>query len=162
MTIVFAIVVFVVATIPLLFAGVQPWVWSFYGLCMLSAFVVFLLHGRAASASRRVASGYGIAITLFFVSELLVCLPVPPTVLAHVSKVRYDILSSAWALLQDSPSWQAISYMPEKSLAWLVFLLSLALLFILLKNLFAETLALKRLVFVMICVAFVEAVCQSQ
>jgi len=158
MTIVFIIVVFVVATVPLLFAGVQPWVWSFYGLCMQSAFVVFLWQGRAPFASRRVASGYGIAITLFFVSGLLVCLPVPPAVLAHVSGVRYGILTSAWTLLQDSPSWKAISYMPEKSLAWLVFLLSLTLLFILLKNLFAETLALKRLVFVMICVAFVEAV----
>ena len=158
MTIVFIIVVFVVATIPLLFAGVQPWVWSFYGLCMLSAFVVFLWQGRVSFASRRLVSGYGIAVTLFFASGLLACLPVPSAVLARFSQARYNILASAWALLEDSPSWQTISYMPEKSLAWLVFLLSLTLLFIILKNFFAKTVALKRLVFVMICVALVEAV----
>jgi len=158
MTIVFIIVVFVVATIPLLFAGVQPWVWSFYGLCMLSAFVVFLWQGRASSTRRRLVSGYGIAVTLFFASGLLACLPLPPAVLARVSQVRYNILASAWAHLEDSPSWLTISYMPEKSLVWLVFLLSLALFFIILKSLFAKTVALKRLVFVMICVAFVEAI----
>jgi O-antigen ligase len=158
MRIVFIIVVFVVATIPLLFAGVQPWVWSFYGLCMLSAFVVFLWHSKASSVSRRFASGYGIAVTLFFASGLLACLPVPPAVLGRVCQARYNILATAWVHLEDSPSWQTISYMPDKSLAWLVFLLSLTLLFIILKNFFAKTAALKRLVFVIICVALVEAI----
>jgi O-antigen ligase len=158
MRIVFIIVVFVIATIPLLFAGVQPWVWSFYGLCMMSAFVVFLWQAKAASASRPLVSGYLIAVTLFFASGLLACLPLAPAVLARVSQVRYNILASAWALLEDSPSWQTISYMPEKSLAWLMFLLSLILFFFILKKIFAETSLLKRLVFVMICVALFEAV----
>lgn len=151
------IVYFVITTIPLLFAAVQSWVWSFYGLCMLFAFIVFLWQIRAPSASRRLAKGYGIAVSLFFASGLLACLPMPPAVLAHVGQARYDILAAAWTLLEDSPSWQTISYMPEKSLAWLLFLLCLTLFFITLKSLFAEILVLKRLVFVMMCVALAEA-----
>ena len=149
---------FIVGTIPLLFAGVQPWVWSFYGLSMLFAFTVFLWQGKAAWLRGRGANGYSIAIALFFVATVLACLPIPETMLAQVSETRYGTLSSGWNLLGYSPYGHAISYMPEKSLAWWIFLLCLAVFFITLKNVLVDDLALKRLAIIIICVALVEAV----
>ncbi len=36
------IVLFIVATIPLLFATVQPWVWSVYSVLIFAAFLLLL------------------------------------------------------------------------------------------------------------------------
>ena len=148
----------IVGTIPLLFAGVQKWVWSFYGLSMLFSFITILWQGKLARPKRGAVNVYGIAIALFFVSTVLACLPVPETVLAQVSATRYGILSSAWNLIGNSPSGQTLSYMSEKSLAWWVFLVCLGVFFITLKNVLNDVQALKRLTIIIMCVALFEAI----
>jgi len=37
------IIYFIVATIPILFAAVQPWIWSFYTICIFAAFFLAFL-----------------------------------------------------------------------------------------------------------------------
>jgi O-antigen ligase len=152
------LIFFILGTIPLLFAGVQPWVWSFYGLCMLLTFIIYLWQVKGHRPSGRCLNGYGTAVALFFATTVLTCLPIPRAVLAQVSHTRHDILASAWNLLGNSPPLQAVSYMPEKSMAWWVFLVCLGVLFITLKSVLTDAATLRRLVVVIICVALVEAV----
>ena len=38
------IIFFIVATIPILFAAVQPWIWSFYTVCIFAAFFLVFLQ----------------------------------------------------------------------------------------------------------------------
>jgi cell division protein FtsW (lipid II flippase) len=35
---------FIVATIPILFAAVQPWIWFFYTVCIFAAFFLVFLQ----------------------------------------------------------------------------------------------------------------------
>jgi O-antigen ligase len=161
MSLIAILIFFIVGTIPLLFAAVQPWVWSFYGLCMLLAFIIWLWQDRdrgAAGPGARFSNGYALGVALFFIIGFLACLPLPAAVLKLVSQTRYGILTAAGPLLESLPRWHAISYMPEKSLAWWVFLVSLGAFFITLKHRLADGATLRRLVLVIMGIGLVEAV----
>ncbi len=37
------VIIFIVATISILFAAVQPWIWSFYTVCIFAAFLIEMI-----------------------------------------------------------------------------------------------------------------------
>ena len=72
-----ALVLFVLATMPLLFGAVQAWVWSVYTVAMYAAFVLMLGAGRGA-ACLPAANGWWAAVGVFLAATLLACVPLPP------------------------------------------------------------------------------------
>ena len=156
--IVTTLIFFIVGTIPLLFAGVQPWVWSFYGLCMLIVFIISLWQKKVTISNGRNINGFSLAIALFFATTVLTCIPLPGSVLAQLSQTRHGILTSASNILGNSLPLQTISYIPEKSLAWWGFLVCLGLFFITLRRVLADVWTLKRLVIVILFIAISEAI----
>ncbi|MCB2148589.1 MAG: O-antigen ligase family protein [Deltaproteobacteria bacterium] len=148
---------FIIGTIPILFAAVEPWVWSLYGLLMLAAFILVLWTVRGQSVFPRVRRSYTPA-AVFFIWTLFLCVPFPFPVLSFLSPTRADILSHAWALNGSAPAWEAVSYLPEDALSRWVFLLGLGLFFLVVRNLCTERNTLRGVVFVMIGIGLIEAV----
>ncbi|MEX1349041.1 MAG: O-antigen ligase family protein [Desulfobacterales bacterium] len=147
---------FILGSVPILFAAVQPWVWSVYGICMIVSFLVFLWQDRNQLS---IVPGVSInlAVALFFAVTLFLCLPLPTNVLSYLSPVRYQTLMTAQDLLNRPSSWQTLSYIPQLALSWWVFLICLCLLFGTVRRLCADAKTLKRVVLVMMCVAMLEA-----
>ena len=76
------IVYFVIATIPLLFAAVQPWVWSVYCVLIFTAFLFILWQG----GSKRVWVPNKIFIytaAFFFIITLSQYLPLSQYIFVH-------------------------------------------------------------------------------
>ena len=75
------IVLFIVATIPLLFAAVQPWVWSVYSVLIFAAFLLLLWQDQN---QRSWMSNKIVIFTLvtFFVVTLCQYLPLPAYLLS--------------------------------------------------------------------------------
>ena len=148
---------FVIATIPILFAAVQPWVWSVYSACMIVAFLILLWRSRNKLS---IVPGMRINLTvvLFFAVTLFLCVPLPTYVLSYLSPVRYETLTTAQALLNLPSSWRTLSYIPQLALSWWVFLISVCLLYVTVRSLCADAKILKRIVLVMIGIALLEAV----
>ena len=136
MTIVRILTYFIIGTIPILFASVQPWVWSFYAFCIIAGFIIFLWYRRVNSNAYTSDTGIKWAVGSFFTASLFLCLPLPPLVLSFLSPVRFKEISNAWNLTDNHPAWESISYASRSALTWWVFLLSLLLFFIVLRYLF--------------------------
>jgi hypothetical protein len=132
-----ALVLIVLATMPVLFGAVQAWVWSVYTVMIYSAFVMFVWgQGRAGTGVG--LSAYGAATGLFFGWTLFACLPLPDGWMAILSPVRYRLLQQTEALTRLDAVWPTLSYAPFQSMGWWAFLLGLALLFVLLKHYFVS------------------------
>ncbi len=149
-------ILFIIGTIPIIFAAVQPWVWSVYSLCMMAVFLIFVWH-----KPRRHALvpdiGFNLMVVLFFTVTLFLCLPLPGFIISYLNPTRFQTLTSARVLLDSPLAWQTLSYAPRVALAWWVFLLSLYLYFMVLRSLCVERKTLKRVVWVMMGVALCEA-----
>ena len=150
------LVFFIIGTIPILFAAVQPWIWAFYCICMMAAFLIslWLNHSRVSG----IFGGFSCAVLLFFLYTLFLCLPLPPDILSRLSPVRYQILARAPGFWDSASTWQTLSYNPQAGLSWWIFLLSLWLLFITVRMLCVYPKVLKTMVRIMIGIAIVEAV----
>ena len=149
-------ILFIIGTIPIIFAAVQPWVWSVYSSCMIATFLIFLWHDRIR-LSLTSGLSVNITVTLFFTVTLFLSLPLPGYILSYLSPVRYQTLTNAEVLLNSPPTWQTLSYAPLVALSWWMFLFSLYLFFIAVRSLCADTKNLKRIVYVMMGVALIEA-----
>jgi len=158
MTIVRILTYFIIGTIPVLFASVQPWVWSFYAFCMVAGFIIFLWHNRVSSNVFESVNGNKLAVVSFLAISLSLCLPLPPVMLSFLSPTRFHEISTAWNLTDSHPAWESISYISGNALTWWVFLLSLVLFFILLQDLFKDRKTLKIVVFIMISIGLLESV----
>jgi len=141
---------------PILFAAVQPWVWSFYCLLMIAAFMLSLWTVQSQSIIPSIRH-LNKLVAIFFIWSLALCLPFPHTLLSFLSPTRFEIVTQAWMLTGNNPVWETISYSSKKALAWWVFLVSLGLFFIVLHDLCQDRKMLKRIVFVMIGVGLIEA-----
>ncbi len=148
---------FIIGTIPTLFAAVQPWVWSLYCLLMIAAFILSSWTAPDHTAFPRDRS-LNIAVAIFFIWTLALCLPFPYPVLSFLSPTRAGILSQAGGLTESTIAWESLSYLPMAASTWWVFILSLGLFFLVVRNLCTERKTLKRLVFVMIGIGLLEAV----
>ena len=156
MTILKILSLFIIGTIPIIFAAVQPWVWSLYCLLMIAAFILYLWSTLDQPVLPRVRL-FKKSVAIFFIWTLFLCIPFPHPALSFLSPTRAEILSQAWALTGNPPSWESLSYLPRAASAWWVFLLSLGLFFIVVRNLCTERKTLKHLVFVMIGIGLLEA-----
>ena len=157
MTIVRILTYFIIGTIPILFASVQPWVWSSYAFCIFTGFIIFLWRGRVGSNVYATAPGNKLAVGFFFAATLFLCLPLPPFVLSFLSPVRFHRISDAWNLIESHPTWESISYTSRSAFTWWVFLLSLLLFFIVLQDLFKDRKNLKIVVFIIVGIGLLEA-----
>ena len=157
MVIVHIFILFIIGTIPILFAAVQPWVWSVYSCCMIAAFLVFRWLDHTPVSLEPCLSDK-LTVVLFFTVTLFLSLPLPGYIISYLSPVRYQTLSETQRLLNTAFNWQTLSYSPLVALSWWVFLLSLCLFFVTVRNLCADAKILKRMVLVMMGVALLEAV----
>ena len=158
MTVVKISVYFIVATVPIIFASVQSFVWSFYAFCMVAVFIIALWRNQANTDVFSPAANVKWLVGLFFSISLFLCLPLPPMLLSIVSPVRFQKLSAVWYLTDGYPVWQSISYSSRNAFSWWVFLFSLLLFYIVLKNLFKDRKNLKTVVLIMICIGLLESI----
>ena len=150
-------ILFIIGTIPIIFAAVQPWVWSVYSICMIAAFLISVWQDRIRFS---LAPGLSVNLTvvIFFTVTLFLSLPLPGYILSYLSPVRFQTLTNAQVLLNSPPTWQTQSYAPLVALSWWMFLFSLYLFFVAVRSLCADAKNLKRIVYVMMGVALIEAV----
>jgi O-antigen ligase len=151
------IVFFVVGTIPLLFAAVQPWVWSVYCILIFAAFLLLLWQDqnqRSWMPSRTVI----FTVVVFFIVTLIQYLPLSASILFFLSPFRQDVLSTSNNLLNNLSSMSALSYSALNSFTWWVFLLSAFLFLFILMQFCESRKSLKLLVEIMIGLAIVEAI----
>jgi len=150
------IIYFIVATIPILFAAVQPWIWTFYTICIFAAF--FILFVQSQDSRKWIPGKLFITfVGLFFAVALIQCLPLPSSILSFLSPFRFKILSQVSAILDSPTSWHSISYSLHNSFAWWIFLMSLVLFFFAFKNCFASYRNLNFLIYILLIVATLEA-----
>ena len=150
------IVYFIVATIPILFAAVQPWIWSFYTVCIFAAFLILLWQNRINKASIP-DKLYIFVLGLFYLITIGQCLPLPPLFLSFLSPFRHEVLAQSNSIINSSVSWQSISYSHLNSLAWWAFMLSLLLFFLVFRKCFLSYKNWKILIYILLIVATLEA-----
>jgi len=150
------IIYFVIITIPLVFAAVQPWVRSFYTVIFFTAFLVVLWKNNF-SRERTSDNFFKFPIILFFFITLLQFVPLPFEVLYYISPYRYDALVQAYALTDRTLSWQAVSYSSRASIAWWSFLLGLFLFLSVLQKYCTSRYNLAGLIRILAVVATLEA-----
>ena len=151
------IVYFVIATIPLLFAAVQPWVWSVYSVLIFAAFLLLLWQDK----NQRLWMPNKIVIftlVTFFIVTIYQYLSLPAYLLAILSPARYEGLLTSNRLIDSPLSWQALSYSSSNSFSWWIFLLSALMFFIVLRYFCDSRRSLKLLVIIMIGLAILEAI----
>jgi len=150
------IIYFIVATIPILFAAVQPWIWTFYTICIFVTFFLVLLkkqEGEAWIKGKIFISFVG----LFLLVTIIQCLPLPSSILSFLSPFRYDLLSRSSTIIGVPVSWHSISYSWHSSFAWWIFLMSLVLFFFAFKKCFDSHRNLNLLIYILLIVATLEA-----
>jgi len=76
-----SIVYFVIATIPLLFAAVQPWVWSVYSVLISTSFLLLLWQNKN-QRSWMPNKTFIITVVFFFTVTLSQYLPLPSFILS--------------------------------------------------------------------------------
>jgi hypothetical protein len=150
------IVYFIVGTIPILFAAVQPWIWSFYTACIFASFFVLPLQHRD-SGGWIPGKLFIILIGIFLGIAFIQCLPLPSSALSFLSPFRLKILSQASTMLESPNEWNTLSYASRTSFAWWIFLLSLVFFFFSFTKCFASYRNLKLLIYILLIVATLEA-----
>jgi O-antigen ligase len=139
-----------------MFAAVQPWVWTFYTICIFIAF--FLLFAKFPDSRNWMPGRWSIMLLgLFFTVTLIQCLPLPSSLLSSISPFRKKILSQASAILGSADTWHAISYSWRNSFAWWLFLISVLIFYLAFRKTFDAEDHLKRLIHVLFVIAVLEA-----
>jgi O-antigen ligase len=151
------IIYFIIATIPLLFAAVQPWVWSVYSVLIFTAFLVLFWKDQNRR-SRMPDRAVIFTVVAFFLVTIWHYLPLPASVLSFLSPFRQDALATLNNLLTTSTSWQTLSYSPLNSFSWWTFLLSAFLFFFVLRHACESRKSLKLLIGIMVGLAIAEAI----
>jgi O-antigen ligase len=159
------IIFFIVATIPILFAAVQPWIWSFYTACIVLAFLMLLLQktgglvwGNREGRAWKPSVLFIFSVGLFFTVTLCQNLPLPKSALSILSPFRYQLLAESRGLIGRTFDFATISYSPLTSFAWWIFLLGLFLFFLVFHKCVTTDRDLKHLVSILLVVAFLEAI----
>jgi hypothetical protein len=151
------ILFFIIATIPVLFAAVQPWIWSFYTTCVFAAFLILLWQNKEGRIWHP-PNIFIFTVGVFFVVTLCQILPLPESVLSFLSPFRFKVLAQARSIISNSSGIATLSYAPLTSLSWWIFLLGLFLFFLVFQKNFFSDKNLKILVRILLCVAFLEAI----
>jgi len=165
MTISRNIIFFIVATIPVLFAAVQPWIWSFYTACIVLAFLMLFLQKAGGQVWQNkegriwhLPNIFIFTVGVFFVVTLCQIVPLPESVLSLLSPFRFNVLTQSRAIIGNPADLVTLSYAPLTSLAWWIFLLGLFLFFVVFQKNFTSDRDLKILIRILLGVAFLEAI----
>lgn len=146
----------ILTTVAIPFGSVHSWVWSLYAVLIFAAFVIML--GASAPGPRpKPGKAFYLSLGPFFCAALFLCLPLPEAIVARLSPFRHQILSQAADLLDETVTWATLSYRPLDSLAWMVFLMSLVLFFLILETHFRRQSHLHLTVGVLFVVAVGES-----
>ena len=148
---------FILGTIPILFASVQPWVYAFYSFIMIAGFIFFLWQGHRSYSIFRPPLPIKLALGLFFTLSFISIMPLPPVVLTYLSPMRHQTLLTAWKLTNSNPTWETISYSTHHTFNWWVFIIGLSVFFIVLRHLCTKRKTLKTVVLVIISIGLFEA-----
>ena len=151
------IIYFIVGTIPILFAAVQPWIWSFYTAVIFLAFLTSFWQNPNSSVEKP-AKIWIFSVGLFFGVTLFQSLPLSGSIVSLLSPFRYEMLTQATAILGSPVSWPSLSYAPLTSLAWWTFLLGLFLFFRVFRQNIVASNDLTLLIRIVLGLAFLEAV----
>jgi O-antigen ligase len=89
---------------------------------------------------------------------LLQYMPLPASILSLLSPFRHEALATSNNLLNNSLSWQALSYSPLISFSWWAFLISASMFFFILRHFCESRKSLKLLVGIMVGLAIAEAI----
>jgi O-antigen ligase len=150
------IIYLIVATIPILFGAVKTWVWSFYSALIVVAFLLFLWQ-KSAFRVWLPGKAFTLTVAFFFLITLFQCLPLPRNVLSLLSPIRYQMLAQAAAILDCPLTPQGLSFLPSASLSWWAFLLSLLLLFFVLRECITSPKDMRIVVWIIFTLATLQA-----
>jgi len=151
-----SLILFILLTLPIMFGAVQPWVWSFYTVCIFGAFVILLWKGNGFQ-NQIFNKPATVFIGIFFAFTLIQLIPLPEEVQRFFSLHQYEIFDTARGLIGLPSSWRPLSHDPRASLAWWLFLLSLVLLFLILRSILTDRRYLRTVLWLLFGLASVEA-----
>ena len=148
--------ILVIATIPILFAAVQSYVWNFYYFIIIAAFLTLMWQKKAGSDHDLIVRTHP-SVIVFFVWAVIMCFPLPDGIISVISPKRFETLKSALNLTGLEQTWFSISYSSKKSFAWTVFLSSLWLFYSILRYYCTDRKFLLKILFVMAGIGTLEA-----
>ena len=147
---------FILATLPILFGAVQPWVWFFYTVCIFAAFII-LLWQKNGFQNQIFDKLVTVFVGIFFAATLLQLMPLPEGLLRFFSLHQYKVFDAARELIGQPSSARPLSYNPQASLAWWLFLLSLVLFFLILRSTLKDRRYLHTVLWLLFGLTSVEA-----
>ena len=150
------LVLFILTTIPILFAAVQPFVWTIYTVLMYLAFVLTLWIAPPDTLPRPGWAFY-LSLAPFFLVTLFLCVPLPDELIALLSPTRFQLLQDAQALTGQPSHWRSLGYYPLHGLAWWGFLVGLALFFPVLQLHFRRQRSMRLTLWLIFGLAVLEA-----
>jgi len=150
------LVLFILTTIPILFAAVQPFVWAVYTVLMYVSFILMLWIAPQGGIPRPSKAFY-LSLAPFFLVTLFLCVPLPEELIALLSPTRFQLLQDTQSLTGQPAHWRSLGYYPLHGLAWWGFLLGLALFFPVLLTHFRHPGFMRRTLWLLFGLAVLEA-----
>lgn len=145
----------IICTIPILFASVQPWIWSSYSLIIITSFIISLWTAQERLFHFKLHLNRN--VVLFFLWAMVLCIPLPYSILALFSPKRFEIIGKARELTGSMPTWTSISYLPYDAFGWWVFLLGLVLFYFVIRMICSDRKTLKVVFFALCGIGLIEA-----
>lgn len=151
------VTVAIVTTVPLLFGSVEPLVWSIYSGAMSGVFLLTWWREKIdldffKSPLLIFSLGFFLAYTLFQ------SMPLPVRLIGYLNPRQYRLLAESSTIIASVTEWRPISYAWRNSLAWWIFLISLMLFAVVLRNRMKDKKNLLLIVWSMLGLAMLEAV----
>jgi O-antigen ligase len=122
----------ILASVPVLFAAVQPWVWAWYVAAIYAAFGLSLWRRPLSASAPGAGSLAGAGVFLGW--TLLLALPLPMSLVEALAPFRARVLAQAGALAGGAPAWASLGWGGAEGLAWWGLLLALALWYAVLRD----------------------------
>lgn len=149
------ILYFTIATVPILFGAVQPWVWSFYTALIFLAFLITVW--QAEQLDLKGGKILLPTVGVFFVFTLIQSISLPSPISSLLFSLSWPQYAQSAKLTGAAQPWQSLGYLPSPSLAWWAFLLGLLLLATVFNRSFTDKKQLRLFIWIILIVALLEA-----
>ncbi len=151
------LVYFVIGTVPILFGAVRIWVWSFYLAIIFLAYLIKIWQSsindrEILGKAGQVFLGSIVAWSFFQIT------PLPGIILKILSPWKSHQSTRAYALLGNDAPWETITFSWRVSLAEIVFIFGMALLYFLCRDALKKRRKIKTIVNLIIILGTGEAV----
>ncbi len=146
----------ILATIPVLFGAVQPWVWSAYTVFIFLAYALSVWQRGSRDNPGMGWAGQGV-LGIFFAWSVFQIVPLPPAILKLLSPVKQANAARAFSLMGEALPWQSLSYSMRVSLAEIAFCLGLFAFYQVLTRVIREERRFKTVVTLMMMLGVAEA-----